>query len=389
MLTRTGAFDQAITAGAPQSVSFGIPLRRGVPTRGPIQFLPGATVTIDETQASRYTLAASVANDGTLAPTTQPDALAPYGIELAVYTGIQYADGTQEVLPAGVYRLYSAQMNNLGQIDITGLDRGSVVSNAGNEIPYVMEGSQSLGRAIGRYIQSKYPTLAYTADPACAAMILAPTPTVFPEGSDEDPWSDCMSLANGFGCELFCTAIGGAYLRPIPDITTTSPVWVYTPGAANLALDATAVLDTSAGNVYNIVIVESSGTGIPSPVQGTAEVTDPASPIYPDPDGFGRRPLFFQTSQLGSTEDCTRTAQSILQRYTGRATNPAFSAVPHPAFEAGDVVVYTSTALGVVTTALLSKWTLQLDMLAETAYTCRMAASSLALPLSSGLTDIG
>lgn len=386
MQPRSAAFDRAITAGVPQAICQALPLKRGVPYGPVIDLLPGATVVLDETQASRRVFAGSVANDGTLAPRVPTDALAPFGMELAVRTGIQYTDGSTETIPTGIFRLETAAMNMLGQIDLTGNDRSIVIANAGNEQPFIMPGGQPLDEAIGRYIASKYPAMPFIPNAACHQMVLGPTPTVFPEGSDENAWTDSMSLAFGFGCELFVNAEGSAILQPMPDPTLLTPSWIYTPGPANLATAGNTTLDVSPGNVYNVVVVESSGTGIPVPIQGSAEVTDPRSPIYPDPDGFGRRVLFYQTSQLGSVEQCNFTARQILNRFTGTATNPAFSGVPHPCHEPGDVVVFASNALGIATTTCLSSWTFQLDMQAASAYTTRMTASSLTSVLPINIT---
>lgn len=375
MLARTAKFDAAIVAGAPQTVVQATLLRKGTPLRT-VQFLPGSTVSLDETSASRRTLKATLGNDGTLdLQQAGASPLAPYGVELAVRSGVQYTDGTVETVPAGIFRLQTVSEDTLGLISISAPDRSTVVSAATNEQPYVIPGYTPLDNAIAGYLHLKYPQLPFVADPAAHVTLLSGTPTVFPEGNDG--WADCMTMANDFGRELFVDAYGVATLRPIPDPRTTTPCWQYVPGETNLATVGTNTLDTTPGQVYNVVVVSSSGTGINPPVTGTAEVVDPASPIYPDPNGFGRRPLFYQSTQIATTEQCVATAEALLNRYQGRWALPAFTAVPHPCHEPGDVVVYESTALGVATAACLSSWTLQLDQLTGSAYRTRVAASTL------------
>jgi hypothetical protein len=372
--SRSAKFDAAIVAGVPQMVVLCTVVRRGVPVRQ-INLLPGASVTINETQAARRTFSGSVADDGTLAPHLRTDPLAPFSVELFVRCGVAYTDGVVETVPVGVFVLQSSKANALGQIDLVGTDRSCVITANLNETPYVIPRLTPLDEAIQGYLDDRYPGIPFTADALAHGITTGPAPSVYVEGDSSDPFTDCIDLANSFGREVFIGTTGGAVLQPIPDPTINTPVWKFAPGAANLAYAGVNTFDTTLRQVYNVVVVESSSSSS-SPVTATAEVTDRTSPIYPDPLGFGRRPLYFQSSQLVTEQECLSCAQALLAFYSGRHAQPSFSAVAHPAHEAGDVVVYNSAALGVDLAVVLSSWTLQLDGLAACNYTTRVASST-------------
>lgn len=369
MLSRSAEFDETMIAGPSSTAVTATLIRRGVPIQT-VPLLPGAAVTLDEMQAYRRTFTGTLGDDGTLAPHLASDPLAPYGVELAVSTSILRLDGVSESVPAGVFRLNTVATSSVGLITVTGQDRGVVVAAALNEAPYAIPPNTPLDIAIGAYLALKYPLLPFTADPGAHQQSLGPTPTVFQEGSSGDPWSDCRKLATQFGRELFVDANGTATLRVIPNPTNTPLSWVYTPGQMNMATVGTDTFDTTPGKLYNIAIVSSSGAGV-VPVAATESITDPTSPLFPDPLGFGRRPTFYSSTQLRTTEQCSTAAAGLLNLNQGVDRNVSFSAVPHPAHEPGDVVAYSSKALGVTASVCLSSWTLQLDLLKEANYKTR------------------
>jgi hypothetical protein len=372
-------FDDALVAGASQVVTRAALFKYGIQISGPINFDPGATVTLSETTASRRTFSGTLADDGTLAPHLPSDPLAPYGVELQVETGLVRLDGTQEVVPAGVFRLDTVDTSTLGQITLSGPDRSAVVSNASNEKPFVIPGGTPVDSAIEAYLAIKYPAMPFLPDSAAHSLLLSAAPTIFQAGTSGDPFADCIGLANQFGRELFIDALGNAVLRPIPDPATQLLTWQYQPGQMNLATIGTNSFNTTSG-LYNVVVVSSSGSAISPPIVVSVQIEDPASPIYPDPNGFGRRPYFYSSTEITTVAQATATGLAILNRNLGVDRDLSFSAVPHPAHEPGDVVTYTSQALGVSANVCLSAWTMQLDLQKEATYQTRQANTTLALP---------
>ena len=196
--------------------------------------------------------------------------------------------------------------------------------------------------------------------------------------------TNMITLANAFGRELFFDEYGRLVLQPIPNPLAGTIQWSYYPGSANLALSGSRIMDTT-GTISNMVLVQSSGTGVPTPVSALAQITDTNSPIYPG--SIGPRPLIFTTSLLTSQGQCAITAQNLLNRQLGANDNVAFSAVPHPAHEPGDVVQYVSfltgnynpvTETGETNVVLcLSAWQLACDLLQPNNYTTRLVSSTV------------
>ncbi|MGH9095729.1 MAG: DUF5047 domain-containing protein [Acidimicrobiales bacterium] len=373
MLARTAAFDKAIAAGAPVVIDASI--LRGGSIQTKIQLQPGATVTLDETAAARRTFKGQVADTGNLAPHVPTDPLYPGAPELVVKTGLMLpSNPNPELVQLGIFRLNLVQDDSTGLITLTGTDRSSVVAAALNESPYTIIAGTPLDVAIGTYLAAKYPSLPFVADPAAHAQILASTVVYQPGTTTKDPWSNCIDLATQFGRELYIDTQGQAILRVILDPTATTPCWQYVPGQANMAISGTHVLDTTTG-IYNVAVVSSSGTGVTPPVTASAEITDRANPAYPDPNGFGRRPLFYASDQLTTTAQCLATAQALIHKVIGALESVDFTAIPHPCHEPGDVVTYKSTILGLSKQPLLSAWTLQVDLQKESTYKTRLVGN--------------
>lgn len=372
MLPHDPRLDELVRTGAPTTTRATI-LRGGEAVLTNLS-LSAASVDVDENAASRYQLRGSVFDaDGSLAPHLATDALAPYGSELYLESGMMLPTGEWLWVPAGVYRLRVSDADSRGVVTLTGLDRSLVVANARNEVPYVIPGGASLADAWRDYLTAKYPTVTMIVDGQAEYVSLANSPTVYEEGAASgDPWMNLRDLTNRFGWETFFDATGAAILRPIPDYTQAEVVWEYVPGEANLSIDGTTTLDPS--TTYNVAVVTGEGTGVGSPVRASAEITDPSSPIYPG-GTYGRVPTFISSSFLTTEEQCQNAADAMIRRVQGGDQNHQFSAVPHPAHEPGDVVRWrTERATTRDVTLVLSAWRFNPNLRSETPYRTRMVA---------------
>lgn len=352
---RSALLDAAVRAGG--SATAAVDVRRGgvlLATNLPVR--PGGSVAIDGTAAARRTLAVEVVDEsGALRPDDPTDALAPYGSEADVSVGFRYVDGTTERVRVGVFRLTSAVSTSEGLVSLTGVDRSSVVAAARFEVPYVIAAGTNLGTAIQSLIESRYPGLTYNFTTTTRTVPL----TVFEEGDRSgDPWSNALDLARAGGMELFFDVRGQPTLRPVPDPNLDPIVWTYSPGPTSILL--TAANRLSSEDVRNVAIVRGEGTGVTTPIRATAEVTDPASPIFPGT--FGRRPIFLVSSLITTQAQADEAAAALLRRKAGGGELLSFSAVGHPAHEAGDVVQVVSPMAGVDDFVVLSKWRLPLGL---------------------------
>lgn len=374
MLDRTAAFDKALLRGAPVVAPQLTVIRAGV-GQGTYRLLPGATIQMDENAASRRTFTGTLANaGGLLAPLKATDPLAPYGIEGTVTVGLILPDGSQEIKQLGVFRLNVVGVDTNGLITVSGPDRSQVVAANLNQAPYTIPANTPLDDAVTQYLQSKYPSLPVLMDAGLHDFTTPATPVVYEEGSNSgNPWSNCEDLLNDAGRELFIDSTGRAVGRVIPDPTMQVPVFDYDK-TTGLVTTGTHTIDTS--SVINIAIVETTGSAtITTPVSGQAEITDPTSPIFPDPNVFGIRVSVTQSTTATTSDQCVAAAQGILNRKYGSDHNIQFSAVPNPCHEPGDVVHFQNDLLGVDYNLVLSAFQLQIDLLAATAYTTRLSTS--------------
>src|SRR4051812_48247414 len=89
----------------------------------------GGSVTVDRGQSIRRTCTVTGC-DVTLIPRTPTDQLATYGARLRLARGVDYGDGTQELVPLGVFRLDAVE-GDLGQGPVTlqGKDLSAIVTD--------------------------------------------------------------------------------------------------------------------------------------------------------------------------------------------------------------------------------------------------------------------
>lgn len=376
MLAHSQAFADAVIFGGDPIHRVTI-LRGGDTIRTGLQFLPGATILLDETAASRRVLSnAFIADpDGTLA--AHPwSPVAPYGSEVFVEIGFDLPGVGPKYVPAGVFRLQrTPQSSDTSAVDVSGPDRSAVIAASRNEEPYVIAPNTTVGDAIGAYLHAKYPALPLEFADEAYDVTIGRSPLVYLEGDlNGDPWQNSAALAAGAGLELYMTPDGAARLRVVPDVTDGVVAWEYLPGPRQLAIDGTNTPDTT--GVYNVAVVTTQGTGVDVPLRAVREIVDPASPVFPDPNGFGRRPIFMTVGFAYSQDQVDAAADALLRRKSGAAEGVTFSAVPHPAHEPGDIVRHATVARPDPRLLALSRWSLPVALDQAAVYDTRGAAAA-------------
>lgn len=368
MQARTARFDRAVIEGGAAKVK-GRVIRGGLTV---IDDLPivSASVTVDATAAQRRTCQVIATDtDGTLSPTVSADPLSPYGSELVLSCGFEWPVGAPELLAQGVFRITSADPDGMGEIRLTGVDRSTVVQEARHEVPYVIPAGTNAGTAIDNLVAAKLPGVVLATSAVGTTLPL----TVFEEGDKSgDPWRNVADLAAAIGHEAFFGVNGEFVRRPVPNPTTDPLVWAYAPGADALVIGSRNPLETA--NAKNVAIVIGEGTGVPVPVRGVAQVTDPSSPLFPA--SFGRRPVFLTTPLVTTQAQADAAALALLQRRAGGSERLTFSAAPHPAHDAGDVVLVTNEGLGITVAVVLVSFTLDLSLTSAVSYTTQARRSA-------------
>jgi hypothetical protein len=288
----------------------------------------GGSVSVDRGNAIRRTCSVTVA-DPALIPRTPSDQLATYGARLRVARGVEYGDGSQELVPLGVFRLDSVDGDvSEGPVTLSGKDLSAVVGDDRFTEPYTASGT--VVGAITALIQRSIPT-------ADVISIIVDTPI----GSrafdvEADPWEGCREIAAAAGAEVYANADGVFVIATLPDLLTATPAWAIEATAGGVYVSANRAM--SSDGVYNGVLARGENTADNvAPVSYLAVDDDPDSPTYWD-GPYGRRPLFYSSSTLTSVGACTQAANLKLAQAKAPNASGDISSLPNPALEPGDVL---------------------------------------------------
>lgn len=299
-------------------------------TDGRVIELPhtGGSVTVDRAQAIRRTCSVTMA-DPTLIPRTPTDQLATYGAHLRISRGVDYGDGSQELVPLGVFRLDSVGGDvSQGPVTLQGKDLAAVIADDKFTVPYTVTGT--LISAVSEVIHRSIP----------AAEIVAGISDVT-IGSrtfdvEADPWAGVQEIAAAGGAEVYPDADGVFRISTLPDLATATPVWSIEATEGGAYISANRAM--SSDNVNNGVLARGENTADNvAPVSYLAVDTDPNSPTY-WAGPYGRRPMFYSSATLTTTGACQQAA--ILKLAQAKAPNASgdVSSLPNPALEPGDVL---------------------------------------------------
>lgn len=287
----------------------------------------GGSVNADRSQAIRRTCTVTIA-DPTLIPRVASDQLAAYGARLRVARGVEYGDGSQELVPLGVFRLDSVDGDvNDGPVTLAG--KALEVAVADDKLTAVYTATGTVVGAITALIQRSLP----------GADVISQIVDV-PIGSrafdvQADPWAGCQEIAAAAGAEVYSNADGVFVIAQLPDLLTTPPVWAVEAVEGGVYISANRAM--SSDGVHNGILAtgENTADGVP-PVSYLAIDNDTGSPTYWG-GPFGRRPDFYSSSTLISTAACQQAANLKLAQAKAPNATGDISSLPNPALEPGDV----------------------------------------------------
>ncbi|GAA2802876.1 DUF5047 domain-containing protein [Streptomyces showdoensis] len=288
----------------------------------------GGTVTVDRGSQCRRTCSVTVP-DPALIPRTPTDKLAVYGARLRISRGVQYSDGTQELVPVGVFRLDEVSGDiDEGPVTLSGKSLECIVQDDKFTTPYRASGT-AVG-AITALIQRTLPDAIVTSTATDAA--IGPR-TWDVEG---DPWAAVIELAAAIGATCYCTADGEFMVAELPDLATATPVWSIAAGEGGAYVQASRGMTSD--KVFNGVLARGENTeNNIAPVSSLVVDNDASSPTYWS-GPFGHRPTFYSSSTLITTAACTAAATLLLRSAQAPNASADITSLPNPALEAGDVV---------------------------------------------------
>jgi hypothetical protein len=307
-------------------------LTTGVATELPI--IGGNGVTIDRTSPPiRRTL------DLQLQPLESLfEILQAPGAEIVLTSAVQYVDGSQEVVPEGVFivdgeqigyapgdnialtcpdRMLKIQRNNFG------LNRSSVPRNMQwQEIQRLVE--DCWGTAF------PFPGWSFL-DQSATDKVGSLT------WSDGNRWNAIAQMLTDNALELFPDANGLFVLQQIPLLTDDSvPVTTVDARPGGMLLDATRTRDMS--GVYNAVILTTSATDVTFPPVEVKYVDygDPQSTTGP----LGYVPLYYSSPTLRNSAQARKAGGPLLRKGLSAGKQVTATAQPNNALDASDVVLF-------------------------------------------------
>lgn len=299
------------------------------------------------------------------------DPLSPYGNEVRVWRGVQFSDGTEEMVPLGVFVIqaieYQATASGVS-VSISGVDRSQKVAQNRWTGPFQATGSTALATNLTRLLQDRWPgvTLAFTPQT---------TPTtqqqVFGIGGGNDPWKDAVEYAQKAGYDLYFDRSGACVLEPLPDVDAIEPRRFYVEGESSVLIDVTR--SDSVEETYNGVVYIAEGSGIDTPLRAEAWDSNPASPTYRF-GNFGQKPYIVSQSAISDATTADRAVKALLSQYLGASQSIRWTGLVDPSLDPNDAVYVESSATSVAQTLILDELTIPLaatDAMQATARTIR------------------
>jgi hypothetical protein len=166
------------------------------------------------------------------------------------------------------------------------------------------------------------------------------TPAVLVYEEAENRWAFLQGLATAIGAELYFDGDGVLVLRPA---TIDTPVLSLQTGEGGVVIAPERRWSRRDAVNRVVVSVENSGE---TPVQREAFDNNPDSPTY-YLGTFGKKTFRYSSPFVKTAEQAATVAESLLTQKLGTTRQAAFSMVPNPALEAGDVVRVTAPRVGI------------------------------------------
>lgn len=289
------------------------------------------SVTIDRGSKIRRSLSLTV-SDPKFLPWKSLDALAVYGQSIVVHRGIRYANGAEETVPLGTFRIDEPQGDvHLGPVTLTGKSSECYIIDDKFIAPRTTKGYANCVDAMSALIRETLPD---------AVIVNAtsdgrnPAVAVTTWDANSDRWDAVQQIALSMQAEIFVDALDRFVITDVPEVLSSKIVWSIDEGEGGTLMSASRQMSRTA--VYNAVVASGENTASNSaPVSATAYDNDPASPTrWGGP--FGRVPKFISSSLWTTTGACYAAANYALFDAIAPNISTSLNSVPNPALEGGD-----------------------------------------------------
>lgn len=331
-------------------------LTSGTVVGDPIRSVTAGGVTLDAKAEARGRLDLTIVDDGTgaLIPTTPNSTLAPYGNELRVSRGIQYTDGTIEVVPLGVFRIDDANIVDSSDaltVQISGLDRSARITDARIEEPLTIPAGTNVATAILTNLIT--PVMPDVVTSFVTTALTVPQTVAVEQDSR---WKLAQDIATAAGLRLYFNGIGTLVLAAAP---TTDPVATLAEGTNGVLLSAGR--GWTRRGTFNRVIATGENTGLTAPVRGIATDDNIDSPtFYFGP--FGPVPRWYQSQFITTQAQAEAAADGILARELGTTQSVNFGTIVLPHLEPDDAALITRVRAGINETHVIDSLNIPLTV---------------------------
>lgn len=316
-------------------------------------------VTVSSTNANRRTCSLTLTDPtGLLSPALASDLLAPTaGNELRIWKGIDYLDGTTELIPLGIFRISRCTVEDSGDgltFTIIGYDRARKVQRAQFTDTYTLAAGMDVYTAIQTIVNSQTPGYVFNINPSSGFTI---PQTTYDAGTD--PWDSIQQLSISAGVQTYFDTSGVINVQPIPDIALAPIVWTFAEGPNAIILDLAS--DWSDESVFNYFIVTGESTGNAAPVRAVAYDNNPSSATYYlGKYGTVVAPIL-KSNLITSTAQAQAAANGLLNILLGQLVGLRFSNIVVPGLDAFDCVMIQRAISRVNYRFLLDQITIPLE----------------------------
>jgi hypothetical protein len=255
----------------------------------------------------------------------------PYGSEIYIERGVQYANGIKEYVGLGYFRIDSIEQQNApkGTLRITGSDRMANIRDGRRAQPIQFSAGASVGAVIDFAVGEVVPGLVTVYDTSLYTTFLVADAIM-----DQDRLGFVQNLVAAYGKVAYFDYAGRLQIKSAPS-PTSQPVYTINSGTNGVLVSMDRAI--SRDGVYNAVVVTGEAAGQLPPVMATAYDTNPASPTrWGGP--FGYIPEFYSSSFLTTSAQCLSAGNAMLTNATGVPYSVSLGTVPNPALEGWDVI---------------------------------------------------
>jgi hypothetical protein len=283
-------------------------------------------------------------------------ALQPYGTELFIERGVEFANGDREMVGLGYFRVEQATQDNApyGPVSIQALDRVAQLQQNKLAFPLPLNNGDSHRAVFHRLFngipipqQATYPGLspagyaAYTGAriPISWTSYNPDTTTIIGDQIvEDDAFSYLRDLIKIYNASMMRFTFSGELLVYSIAIDASYPVYTLTGGVGGQIIKAKRTVKRT--DVHNLVTAYGSDPSSITDFIITAN-NDPASALaygkatYP---AFGPAPTYYSSPLLQTNADVELAGETLLRRFRMLPETNTLTVIPNPALETNDVI---------------------------------------------------